>query len=221
MCRRTCACCWVVMMLPPLGCVAPRHEPRIAVDTPEPIEAEFRVGSRQIIADRFVLIPTGIPLSESGSLWPVSGSYLNRSAWSGEVMSSGGFWLNLDVIDLQKNSRRRLFDRQVALGPRQWFDVSRSPLLANSLVFPARTMDTTGDGYIDSADAVFVYLYDMASDELSTVSPDGYSVRQHLFLPDRIVLLASKIEGDGKSLDVYVYEPSTRSGRFVVEGMMP
>lgn len=206
------------------GCISP--EPEIRTDSPKRLKAAYSPQSAVLVGERFLLIPIDLPESKESGF--SSGSFsFSSSAWSGLILGKGGFSpnrLNLEVVNLQTNAHHAVFERQVALGSWDhsfkpggnhslWFD--------DTLILTARAEDSNGDKRIDDADARVVYAYKLSSGQLSTISPEGFTVEHIDVIADRIVLLIRKILGKNSPLAVYSYDPRAAHGAFVVDGLVP
>ncbi len=185
----------------------------------KPLPVQFSTYSSFVVENRFLILPVGL---EPKALFDKSSS-----------SNGGGDHLNLQVVDLQTGEHHRVFGKPVALTrwtmsfqggeeARSW----RMPLEAReevSLRFPgilileARTDDTNHDGMLTSEDLVQLYGYDLAKHELFSILPEKTTFLRSQPVGDRLVLILGAAGG----VSIYTYTPSSRQGRFVIEGLLP
>lgn len=200
--------------------------PRIALDSPRPLEPRFNPHRAEVVAGRFMLLPVG-PAETKYAMF-ASGSFVfSGSAWTGLYFGKGAYgseqWLNVEVIDLQSGTHRTVFDRQVALGGwgQSFRAYERGELMFDSLlILAARTEDTNGDKQIDQDDAALAYVYNLASAELRQISPEGHSVERMEVRDDGIVLVLQGTDAPN-TFAVYNFDPQSQQGRFIVTGLTP
>lgn len=199
---------------------------RIALDSPAPLKAHFETDRADVVAGRFLLLPVR-PDKSKDTMFSSGSRVFSMSAWSGLYFGKGAYaseqWLNLEVVDLQRNTHRTVFDRQVALGGwgHSFRDYQQGKLMfENLLILAARTEDTNDDQQIDSDDTALAYVYDLASTELHRIAPEGYSVEHMEVRDDGIVMVVEEAVAP-HTLAVYLYEPRTKQGQFVVTGLKP